>query len=141
MEKAQKRHGTVAGCDWVELNINKFLKQEEVPKEKLVLGIPFYTRVWKESGDKLTSSSVAMKDIYEVIPSNAEKEWKENLKQYYVQYEKNGATYKVWVEDERSILEKISLIKKYDLAGACYWVKDYEDESIWKKLEKELNEE
>lgn len=58
---SSKEEGTVAGFDWVELNVNKFLKQEEVPSEKLVLGIPFYTRLWKETDGEITSSVVTMK--------------------------------------------------------------------------------
>lgn len=139
--ETSKEAGTVAGYDWVEFNINKFLNQEEVPKEKLVLGIPFYTRLWKESGDGLSSSAIQMKDVDEILPKGVEKEWKENLKQYYVQYERDAVTYKMWIEDEKSILEKLSLVNKYDLSGVCFWVKDYENESLWEKIKKDLNEE
>ena len=39
------------GYDWVEANVKKLLDEEKaeyVSNEKLVLGIPFYTRLWKE---------------------------------------------------------------------------------------------
>ena len=40
------KEGTTAGADWIEVNIKKFIgKQEEVPAEKLILGMPFYTRL------------------------------------------------------------------------------------------------
>ena len=130
--------GTTAGYNWVKLNVNKFLGQEEVPKEKLVLGIPFYTRLWKEKDGKIESAPVSMKKIDSIIPSDASKEWDDNLKQYYVQFEKDGATFKMWVEDEKSIKEKLSLIKEKDLQGACFWVKDFENESIWKIVKESL---
>lgn len=131
--------GTVAGYDWVELNVNKFLKQEEVLKDKLVLGIPFYTRRWKEQNGKIDSIAIPMKDIEKSLPAGVNKKWDEILKQYYVEYEKDGATYKIWLEEEKSIKEKLSLVNKYDLAGACYWVKDYETDNIWNIVKNELN--
>lgn len=130
--------GTVAGFNWVEKNINKFLNQEEVEKEKLILGIPFYTRLWKEDGDELKSDVVTMLEMEDYIPEDVEKVWDDELKQYYVQYERRGATYKMWIEDERSIKEKLSLIKKYDLQGACFWAKDYETYSIWDIIKREI---
>ena len=131
--------GTTAGFNWVNVNVNKFLGQEEVSKEKLILGIPFYTRLWKEKDGKVTSTVVSMKNIDSQIPSNASKEWDENLKQYYTQFEKDGAVYKMWIEDERSIKEKLSLIKEKDLQGVCFWVKDFEKDSVW-NIVKELLE-
>ena len=60
------------------------------------------------------------------------------LKQNYVEYQKDGATYKMWIEDAESIKEKLDLIKEFDLAGGCYWVKDFETEDIWKVIKNEL---
>ena len=130
--------GTTAGFNWVNVNVNKFLGQEEVSKEKLILGIPFYTRLWKEKDGKVTSTVVSMKNIDSQIPSNASKEWDENLKQYYTQFEKDGAVYKMWIEDERSIKEKLSLIKEKDLQGVCFWVKDFEKDSVWNIVKESL---
>lgn len=121
--------GTVAGADWVELNIKKFLGQEGVDKDKLIIGIPFYTRLWKETDGTLTSSVVNMRSV--TVPDGAEKVWDENTKQYYMEYTSNGATYKMWIEDEESIKAKLDLINKYELAGAGFWSKDRESNTIW----------
>ena len=136
--ESSTKAGTTAGFNWVSLNINKFLGQEEVSKDKLILAIPFYTRLWKEKDEKITSSVVLMKNIDSVIPNEANKEWDEGLKQYYVEFEKNGTIYKMWIEDENSIKEKLSLIKEKDLQGAGFWAKDYEIESIWKTIQESL---
>ena len=69
---------------------------------------------------------------------DAEKVWDEDLKQYYVQYDRRGATYKMWIEDERSIKEKLSLIKKYNLKGACFWAKDYETNDVWNIIKNDI---
>lgn len=131
--------GTTAGADWVEVNIKKFLGQEGVEKEKLILAMPFYTRLWKETGGKPESTVVWMKNIDSKLPSNVEKTWNEELKQYYVEYTQNGATYKMWLEEEQSIQAKFALIKEYDLAGGAYWQKDFEKDSIWNMVAEQLN--
>ena len=137
--KSSTEAGTVAGYDWVENSLKKFIDREEVDSSKIVLGIPFYTRVWTEENGKLDSFTVEMKETDNYIPEGVEKEWKDDVKQNYVEYQKNGKTYKIWIEDEESIKCKLELIQKYNLAGAAYWEKDRESDSIWKLISEELN--
>lgn len=139
---SSKNPGTTAGCNWVETNINKFLNQEDVKKEKIILGIPLYTRMWKETDGKVTSSVVNMNKIEENLPAESvvERKWDDELKQYYVEYKMNNTVYRMWIEDEKSITEKLNLIKKYELAGAAFWEKDRETENIWKITKNILNE-
>jgi len=129
--------GTVAGADWVELNIKKFLGQEGVNSDKIILGIPFYTRLWKESNGTLTSSVVNMRSVK--VPDGVEKTWDESTKQYYIEYEQGGTNYKMWIEDEESIKAKLDLINQYDLAGAGFWSKDRESNTIWGIVADKLN--
>lgn len=131
--------GTTAGADWVEANIKKFIGQEAVAKEKIILGMPLYTRLWKtDSNGKTTSNVVNMNQIDNKLPSNVEKVWDENTKQYYVEYETNGVKYQMWIEDEKSIEEKLNLINQYELAGGAFWEKDRETENIWTLAEEKL---
>ena len=130
--------GTTAGHNWVEANVKKFLGQEEVKAEKIILGIPFYTRVWKENNGNVISSVVNIGNVNNLIPSNATKTWDEDLQQYYVEYKKGGATYKIWVEDEKSIEAKLDLVSKYNLGGAAYWEYDRATNSIWNLIESKI---
>ena len=130
--------GTTAGYNWVEANVKKFLGQEEVKAEKIILGIPFYTRVWKEINGNVISSVVNIGNVNNLIPSNATKTWDEDLQQYYVEYKKGGATYKIWVEDEKSIEAKLDLVSKYNLGGAAYWEYDRATNSIWNLIESKI---
>ncbi len=132
--------GTTAGGDWVELNINKFLGQEDIKAEKIILGMPLYTRLWKtdETG-KSTSVVVNMNKIEEKLPKDVQKVWDENTKQYYIEYEEKAITYRMWIEDERSIQEKLNLINKYNLSGGAFWEKDRETSNIWKITKETLN--
>lgn len=131
--------GTTAGGDWVEANIKKFLGQEAVSPDKIILGMPLYTRLWKtDSTGKVSSSVINMNKINERIPSNATKTWDENTKQYYMEYEDKGVKYQMWIEDAKSIQAKLDLIKQYELAGGAFWEKDRETEDIWTITKKAL---
>lgn len=131
--------GTTAGADWVEVNIKKFLGQEEVAAEKIILGMPFYTRAWNETSSGVKSTVISMKYVDSTVPEEATRQWNNDLKQYYVEYQKNGTNYKMWIEDENSIEAKFVLMHNYNLAGAAYWQKGMEKEGIWELVEKEIN--
>lgn len=132
--------GTNAGYDWVKVNLDKFLGQEGVEPEKIILGIPFYTRVWEEqNGEIVEIWRVDMKSLDEIIPESAERVWDDDLKQYYVEFVEDGITNKIWIEDAESIKSKLSLVNEYNLAGAAYWEKDREPDSIWQVVSETLD--
>ena len=132
--------GTNAGYDWVKVNLDKFLGQEGVEPEKIILGIPFYTRVWEEqNGEIVEIWRVDMKSLDEIIPESAERVWDDDLKQYYVEFVEDGITNKIWIEDAESIKAKLSLVNEYNLAGAAYWEKDREPDSIWQVVSETLD--
>lgn len=132
------KEGTTAGYNWVETNLNKFIKREEIPSNKIVLGMPFYTRLWKEENGNITSKTVNMKNIDTVIPSDVQRTWDDTLKQNYVEYTQDSVVYKMWIEDEASIKEKVGLVRKYNLAGVASWEKDREKDTIWAVIKAEL---
>ena len=133
--------GSVAAYNWVEVNLNKFLgTQEEIEKEKVILGIPFYTRLWRETGEDVTSSVVDMKDVNNVLPGDIQREWLDDVKQNYIEYERNGSIYKMWIEDIDSIRAKINLAREKEIAGVAFWAKGREDESVWDIVEEYISE-
>lgn len=133
--------GTTAGYDWVKLSLNKFLKTEEINSEKIILAIPFYTRVWTTNNNgKTTSKTIAMKDIEKVIPEGTEKKWNEDLQQNYVEYTTNDGKKQIWIEDIKSLRQKIALVKENDLAGVGSWQKGMESDDVWKMIEQGLGD-
>lgn len=130
---SSSKAGPVAGYNWVRTNINKFLGQEDVSNEKLILAIPFYTRIWteNESGELIDSDIVNMKNVDSVIRGRAEKQWDEVTRQNYVEYKQGKNTYKMWIEDTASIKEKLLLANEKELAGVAFWAKDRESEDVW----------
>ena len=133
------KEGTTAGFNWVETNLKKFIDREEIKSKKIILGIPLYTRLWTEKDGKVTSKIVNMKAVNDVLPKDVTKNWNDELKQNYVEYTKDGATYKMWIEDEESIRAKVSLVSQYNLAGTAAWAKDRENKEIWTVIKEELN--
>ena len=131
--------GTTAGYNWVENNIVKFIDICKVEPEKIILAIPFYTKIWTETADGAISSvAVPMKNIEKVLPDDVEKTWDDDLKQYYVEYQSGSSTKKMWIEDLESIKEKVSLVTKYNLAGVAGWEKDQELDGTWKLIKEIL---
>lgn len=134
--------GSVASIGWVEKGIQGIL--EEVPSEKLLLGMPLYTRVWTETPKdeevKVTSRAVGMETVNEILDKyDLEKEWDETTGQNYVEYRRGEKTNKIWIEDEVSLKLKYELIHKYDLAGAALWSRGFDLPHIWEALDKAEN--
>ena len=80
-----------------------------------------------------------MKNVDNVLPDNVDKKWDDELKQNYVEYEENGKTKKMWIEDIESIKAKLSLISSNNLAGVAEWAKDRENPDVWEVIKEELN--
>lgn len=132
--------GSVASLPWVENNIEKLLTV--VPNDKLILGVPLYTRLWKEqllSNDQIevTSQALSMPKIKEWLTENNLKpmydpETGQNYAEIYVKEEQ--ATYKVWLEDELSLRKRAEIMMRYELAGVASWSRFFADETAWAAL-------
>lgn len=131
--------GSVASLPWVEQGVKDTLT--EVPSERTILAVPFYTRLWKTTdGGALTSEAIGMDQAQKVIADNgAETYWDKTTSQNYGTYEGDGATYQIWLEDSKSIAEKVKLISKYKLAGVAEWKLGFENSGIWKTIAKNLS--
>ena len=135
---SSSKPGTTAGLNWVETSLKKIIDYDEVDTDKIILGMPLYTRQWTitQDGTIKDRSTVSMMNIK--IPNNVEKQWDDTLKQYYIEYASGKNTIKMWIEDGASIKEKVSLVTKYNLGGASCWKKDMETSNIWSIIKTEL---
>lgn len=131
--------GSVASIGYVRNGIEKTL--EEVPAEKVINAVPFYTRLWQtDDSGNLISSALGMSSAEKVLANNETiPEWSEESGQYYAQFENADGFYQIWLEEERSIEEKAKLIKEYNLAGIASWRLGYEKDEIWDVLLKYVN--
>lgn len=133
--------GSTASIEFVEKGITDTLL--EVPKEKIINAVPFYTRLWTEEDGKTTSSALGIYKAKEWIDENdVELSWKEDLGQYYGEHkESETATEYLWMEEEKSLGLKMDLIRKYDLAGTAGWKLGLESPEIWDVIQWDGKEE
>ncbi len=147
--------GSVASLGFVKEGVENTIK--EVPPEQTILGMPFYSRVWEltpkdDSGEDVESASEnflpytftcieeGMQTIENRYTENgAQAVWSEVDGQYIAEYEKEGKTYKMWIENETSIEEKLKVMKQHKLAGVAYWKLGFERTSVWDTIIKYVN--
>lgn len=136
--------GSVASLPWVERGLARIL--EEVPPEQIILGVPFYTRLFEvaESGDVpvvLNSWSYSMHRAEEIIENHdAEIYWDEEAGQHVARYEKDSLSYIMWLENETSMRQRLELVNNYNLAGVAAWRRGLEKPEIWDLFEEILTE-
>lgn len=130
--------GTTAGLNWVETSLKKIIEYDQVDTQKIILGMPFYTRQWTVTSDGQIKDRTVVSMMNIKIPNNVEKQWDDTLKQYYIEYASGKNTIKMWIEDGTSIKEKVSLVTKYNLGGTSCWRKDMETSNVWTIIKEEL---
>jgi len=123
--------GSVASIGFVEEGINMVM-DAGVPADKIINGIPFYTRVWKTVGGTVESDALGMtaaKDFCDKY--SLPMEWRADVCQYYGEKEMGGTLYQVWLEDTTSIETKLTVMKKLGVAGVAEWQLGQEDKAVW----------
>ncbi len=139
--------GSTASIGFVTEGVENTLK--EVPAEQIILGMPFYTRVWSKTptdGEAasedgavdsytnydLSSYAAGMSDVQKLISVNgAVPFWSEEYGQNYVEYENSGVLYQIWIEDSTSLEEKLKVMDAYGLAGGAFWKLGLEKSEVW----------
>jgi spore germination protein YaaH len=137
--------GSVASLPWVESSLTRMMKEDSIPASKLILSIPFYTRIWTEETvngkTKVTSRAVFMDNPQKVIKDKKlTPVFKPEAGQNYVEYKEGNKLNKIWIEDEVSVKARMELVKKYDLAGVASWRRGYENPEIWSVIDESLKQ-
>lgn len=130
--------GPTAAIPWTEESIKKTL--EEVPAQKLVLGVPFYTRVWEESSSggisKVTQKAIGMKSIPDWLERNqVVSVFDQETGLRYAEKRTEEGKLRIWIEDEASLQKRLELAEKYGLAGIAAWRRGFEEKSVYKVIE------
>lgn len=122
--------GSVASIGYVVNGIQKTV--EEVPAEKVINALPFYTRVWKTEGVTVTDKALTLKNTADFIArNNIQTEWDGEACQNYAEWESGEAFYQVWFEDAQSIEAKLSAMQTNRIGGVAVWRLGYEQPEIW----------
>lgn len=128
--------GSVGTIPWVDTAIRRIIEEDHVPPHKLILAVPFYTRIWTEDvvdgKTKVSSRAVFMNSTDKIIQDlNLKVTYQTETGQNYVEYRENGKLNKIWLEDDTSMTARLDLIKKYGLAGVASWRRGYESPAVW----------
>ncbi len=126
--------GSVSSLSYVEDALTNTMK--EVPTDKIIMALPFYTRLWKETktatGTQISSEAYSMPKAEKLLQDKGVTlEWNEEIGQYYGQYEEDGAVYKMWLEDEKSYEAKLKAVFAQPVAGVAAWKLGLEKPTIW----------
>ena len=140
--------GSVASISYLENGVSDALTM--VPAEKLVAGVPFFTRLWFETpkteeelaeeagteaaqyANKVTSTAYGMSEAADVLSeAGVQAAWDETTMQNYAEWEADGGTYQIWLEDRQSLEAKLKVIAENNLAGVAEWSLGMEDPSVW----------
>ena len=127
--------GSVSSISYVKNGISGML--EDVPKEKLINAVPFYTRLWIEAGDgSITSKAMGIADAKKWVDNNqVELTWQADTAQYYGEKQTNDGAQFLWMEEERSLKEKMNVVRQNDLAGVACWKLGFEDSAAWDSIQ------
>lgn len=126
--------GSVASLPFVMDGINQTLN--EVPANKVINAVPFYTRLWFEKpsseGIDLSVQTIPMdQGPKSVSAAGATAEWNEEAGQYYAEWDNDGGTSKIWLEDGESIKAKMDVMRASNLAGVAIWQLAFSTDEAW----------
>ena len=125
--------GSTSSQPFVESSLDNLLKL--VDASKIINALPFYTRLWKTSGETVTDSAIIMKAISKNISDMGMMvDYDEAAQQKYASVEKNGVRYEMWIEDYASTENRLIAVTERDLAGVAAWRLGYEEKAVWELI-------
>ena len=127
--------GSTSSQPFVENSIHNIL--ELVDSSKVINALPFYTRLWKTSGGKVTDNAIIMKAIDANISQlGMTIDTDEAAGQKYAKADVKGVLYEMWIEDYASMENKLKVVAENDLAGIAAWRLGYENQAVWELIGK-----
>ncbi len=130
--------GSVASIDYVKYGIERAL--QEVPAEKVVNGIPFYTRLWTSDDTGMTSSTLGMAAAQQFVSDHGQTPvWDETTQQHVVDFTEGSTHYQMWLEDADSIRSKLGVMQTEGIAGVAEWKLTQETSDVWDVIAEYVN--
>lgn len=125
--------GSVSSISFVEAGVESGLQY--IAPERVVVALPFYTRLWKTTKKGVSSTAYGMSSAETVLQSNGvSPKWDKKTQQYYAKFKSEGSTYQIWLEEENSLEKKLQTVLKKKVAGVGFWKLGFERPATWKMI-------
>lgn len=122
--------GSVASFPWLRTGLTKLSSQ--VPTNKIIVGLPLYTRDWFETAGRTDSTDLTLKEQVRTLQAaNPSLIWDDTTKQYIADYNQYGTQHRIWMEESRSLSIKVQLAANFQTAGIAYWSIGGENPEDW----------
>lgn len=130
--------GSVASIDYVSNGIDKTM--EQVPADKIINGVPFYSILWKTEGATVTDEYLTMVNTADFLERVGQTGvWDEETQQNYYEWQSGNSLYQLWAEDEQSISVKLNVMRAKDIAGVAVWRLGYGTSRVWEMINAYVN--
>jgi spore germination protein YaaH len=141
------------GKEFWDSDINQHVQGfvAQVPRHKLLLGIPFYGYEWETTSRDAqshtfpdTGSTASISRVSELLKRKdelqVEERWNEEALSPYLSYKEDGKTYVIYYENSRSISYKLDYVNQLDIGGIAIWALGYEGDSreLWDVINRKL---
>ena len=128
-----KDPGSVASISYVSGGLDRTL--QEVPANKVVNALPFYTILWKTEGTDVTDEYITMNNEADFMNrASVTAEWDEETCQNYAEWTSGNATYQIWLEDAESIAVKLNMMATKNIGGVAVWRLGYGTQAAWELI-------
>ncbi len=125
--------GSVASIDYVTNGITK--TASEVPSEKIINALPFYTIVWCTNGADVSDEYLTMNNTDAFLKQvGVEPVWDETTCQNYLEWESGSGLKQVWLEDADSIRVKLNVMTANNIGGVAVWRLGYGTPIVWELI-------
>jgi len=125
--------GSVASIDYVTNGITKTVSQ--VPAEKVINALPFYTIVWCTNGADVSDEYLTMNNTDAFLKQvGAEPVWDETTCQNYLEWQSGSGLKQVWLEDADSIRVKLNVMGANNIGGVAVWRLGYGTPIVWELI-------
>ena len=131
-----KDPGSVASISYVSDGLDRTL--QEVPANKVVNALPFYTILWKTEGTDVTDEYITMRNEADFMSkAGVSAEWDEVTCQNYAEWTSGSVNYQIWLEDAESIAVKLNMMTTKNIGGVAVWRLGYGTQAAWEHVSTE----
>lgn len=123
-----------------------YYEQQGAPKEKIILGLPYYGREWPVSNHVLpaTTTGTGVAAFYRTVKNNvsghyaaANRNYEANSRSVYYNFTDAGVPKQHFISEEEELAERMDFSNKRGLAGIGIWALGYDDgyTELWNEIE------